>query len=870
MRNFCILLLSLLFFSNCPAQFSDNFSDGDYTDAPPWTPSAASDWMVNSSLQLQSNNQVANSTFFISTPSTLATTAQWEFWTHLAFNTSSANYVDVFLTASSNNLSLTSTTGYFVRIGNTQDEISLYRKDANGTTTKLIDGVDGITDKSDNLLKIKVIRNAANQFTLLRDVSGTGNSYVSEGTAVDATFTTSAYFGFLVKQSTSSFFQKHYFDDIEVQPYVPDVTPPGIASVAAISSTAVDVMFSEPVETTSAQTTANYSVNNGIGNPAAATRDAINTALVHLSFSSAFGNGINHTLTINNVKDLAGNTLQNGTAAFSFYIPQPYDVVIDEIMVNPTPQVGLPNAKYIELKNVSGKPVNLAGWRLATPSSTSGAFPAYVLPADSFLIVTSTTSAPLLAPYGRVLGVTSFPSLLVGGTLLTLTSREGKTIHAVDYKSDWYQNTIKAGGGWSLEMIDPTNPCTGAANWKASTDASGGTPGRKNSVDGANNDATPPQLRRVYSIDSVTLVAVFNEPLDSLSASTAANYTGGNGLAVVSAKAQPPLFNTVVLQLAAPLQKQIVYTITATNVKDCKGNVIGAFNQARAGRMEDAASTDAVINEILFDPKPNAYDYVEFYNRSNKVLDASKLYIANRNSSGAISSQKKLSDDPLPFYPGDYIVVTEDKASLAMNFMVKNPDAVLQLSSLPSFPDDKGTVILLNASGDVIDEVTYNKAWQFGLISNAEGVALERIDPNGPSQLQSNWHSAAATAGYGTPTYQNSQYKKTDAGNAAVAVSPAVFSPDNDGRDDIATIAYQVEEKGYVANVIIFDAAGRMVRQLVKNDLLALKGSWTWDGLGENYQKLPIGTYIIYTEFFTLDGKKKSFKNTVVLARKLN
>jgi len=32
---------------------------------------------------------------------------------------------------------------------------------------------------------------------------------------------------------------------------------------------------------------------------------------------------------------------------------------------------------------------------------------------------------------------------------------------------------------------------------------------------------------------------------------------------------------------------------------------------------------------------------------------------------------------------------------------------------------------------------------------------------------------------------------------------------------------------------------------------------------------LPVGTYIIFTEIFNLQGKKSSFKNTIVLARKL-
>ena len=73
---------------------------------------------------------------------------------------------------------------------------------------------------------------------------------------------------------------------------------------------------------------------------------------------------------------------------------------------------------------------------------------------------------------------------------------------------------------------------------------------------------------------------------------------------------------------------------------------------------------DGIINEILFNPRSNGYDYVEFYNKSNKIFDASKLYIANRNSSGVISSINSLSTTPFYIFPGDYIVVTEDADNL--------------------------------------------------------------------------------------------------------------------------------------------------------------------------------------------------------------
>ena len=235
-RKILLCFLTILFLSNSlNAQLKDNFNDGDFTSNPEWTGNV-SDFTVNSSSQLQSNNTTANSSFFISTPNSIATQAQWELYIRIGFNPSSANYIDVYLTASAADITLNTTTGYFIRIGNTDDEISLYRKDANGSVTKIIDGVNGILNSSNNVMKIKVIRDASNQWRLNRDLSGTGNDYTTEGIVTDAIYTTSAFFGILIKQSTSSFFQKHYFDDIEIKQYEPDLTPPSIQSAVAISS----------------------------------------------------------------------------------------------------------------------------------------------------------------------------------------------------------------------------------------------------------------------------------------------------------------------------------------------------------------------------------------------------------------------------------------------------------------------------------------------------------------------------------------------------------------------------------------------------------------------------------------------------------
>ena len=82
-----------------------------------------------------------------------------------------------------------------------------------------------------------------------------------------------------------------------------------------------------------------------------------------------------------------------------------------------------------------------------------------------------------------------------------------------------------------------------------------------------------------------------------------------------------------------------------------------------------------------------------------------------------------------------------------MNYPVKNADAVLTIPSFPSFPDDKGTVILLNQQGTIVDEVNYLDDWHFDLLADNEGVSLEKVNPDWPSNEAKSWHSAAGTAG---------------------------------------------------------------------------------------------------------------------------
>lgn len=969
MGKFLLLTFSVLIFSfHSKAQLTENFSDGDFTSNPAWAGDVA-DFIVNANLQLQSNNQVANSNFYLSTPSTKATEAVWEFYTNLTFNTSSTNYVDVYVTASAADLAANSTSGYVIRIGGTADEVCLYKKSNTGVFTKIIDGADGVTNSSNNTLKIKLIRTVANQWILATDVTGTGNQYITETPVTDATYNTSAFFGINIKQSTASFFQRHFFDDFSITTYVPDVTPPAIVSATAVFANRVDVLFNEPVTAASGQLLTNYSASNGLGNPTAAQLDATNPALVHLTFAANFPSGAAVTLTVNNVADISGNVQTNGTInftftatppqllsaialstnnvdvlfnepvttvtaqiltnysagsglgnpataiidptnkalvhlsftgsfanatiyhltvsnvtdlegtpivtaniPFSFYTAGIYDVVINEIMADPAPVVALPNSEWIELKNTTGFTINLLGWRLADESGTSGPLPNYNLKADSFVVVCAASSLPALSAYGPALSVTSFPSLNDAGENLTLFNGNGIAIHNVNYNIAWYQNELKKNGGWTLEMIDSKNPCSGANNWIASTDVRGGTPAEKNAAAANNPDTKAPAVLYAFASDPLHVRVVFTEGLTLNSAQLNNAYNINNGIGVpLSAVAVTPQYNSVVLTLATALQAGTIYTLTVSNVKDCSGNNLTS-GTTRLSLTQNINPFDVVVNEILFNPIPSGVDYVEIYNRSNKTVNLKNISIANRNTSGIVSSIYSINNQDQPFFPGDYFVVTTNAAFVKNNYVVQNPAQILEIPSMPSYNDDKGNVIILNEQGIIVDEIKYTDKWHYELLSNKEAVALERINYNDTSLLaseqQKNWHSAASSAGYGTPTYKNSQFLINDQVQGTISVTPEVISPNNDGMDDFATIQYQFPEPGYVATITVFDAVGRPVKYLQRNALNGTSGYYRWDGLDDKKRKVPSGIYVIYTEVFNLAGKTKRFKNVIVVSSK--
>jgi len=169
----------------------------------------------------------------------------------------------------------------------------------------------------------------------------------------------------------------------------------------------------------------------------------------------------------------------------------------------------------------------------------------------------------------------------------------------------------------------------------------------------------------------------------------------------------------------------------------------------------------------------------------------------------------------------------------------------------------------------VSDSVTYNPDMHFSLLNDEDGVSLERLDFNRPAHDNTNWHSAAESVGFATPGYQNSQSKAADTSSPNVTVNPEVFSPDNDGIEDVVDINYSFDAGGFVGTILIYDAKGRLIKTVIQNELLGTAGTFSWDGTLENGEKGRLGIYVIYFEAFGLLGEIKQFKLSCVLAGRL-
>jgi hypothetical protein len=548
-----------------------------------------------------------------------------------------------------------------------------------------------------------------------------------------------------------------------------------------------------------------------------------------------------------------------------------YQVVITEIMADPDPVVSLPDAEYVELFNRSETPIALGGWRLFF-GDRGMYLPEITIEPFGYLLLCESGMVNAFAGCGAVAGLSRMPAVINTGGTLTLVSASGAVISSVTYTDHWYQTPARAKGGWSLEMIDPDNPCGKAENWGESTDPTGGTPGRRNSVSAMNPDKVKPRLLRAALAGDSSFVLHFSEGMDSASFSSPSLYSASRGM-LHPLKTDPlgPQYTSILLSWNEPFSKHAEYAVMAMQtMHDCAGNSLIPGFSVPFAFPQQADSLDVVINEILFDAAPQRGEFIELFNRSTRVIDLATLTLAlHYEESGVPEKQCALAASPFLLFPGSYAVITRNARELPNNSGYLYAGNIIELQNFFSLPDAGGCVALQREAGNAIDRACFSPALHSPLYENTGGVSIERITAGGPSDDPDNWHSASVIAHGATAGYKNSQSGFISGVGASVDVSPALFSPDCDGTDEVAYVMVRTGKPGYKGRILVFDAAGNPVKTLANSVLLGAETIFTWDGTKNDGNQAGMGNYLVFIELFNITGETKNFRKVVTLVRKL-
>ena len=846
-----ILTQSALF-----AQIFDDFSDGDFTNAPTWSGTDA-DFIVNVSEQLQLNNTIA-STSYLSTAHGLATldTKEWTFWTRQTFAPSGSNYGRIYLTSSSADLT-TDPDGFYIQLGEagTTDAVRLFNA-VGGIHFELLAGPIGQIANSFQV-GIRVVRDNSDNWSLYIDAAG-GTNYILAGTVNYPSPFLGTHFG-MVQVYTASNADKFYYDNIYVGDEIVDLAPPVLISATAINANLIDVLFNEPLDQTTAEDINNYDIQP-FQSVVTATLDGVNPALVHIVPAFPLTNGNTYTLFTNLIEDLVGNASGSQSTDFSYLIaetPIQGDVVINEFMCDPTPVVGLPDAEFVELYNRSSKIFNVNGWKLGDNATFGTMQDGWLMPGE-YIVLTPTSSVDSFA---FATGVTSFPSLNNSGDAIVIYDDNGNFLDSIYYDLSWYHDTNKDDGGYTIERINPDDPCTDISDWTASNDASGGTPGAINSVFDPTSDNMPPHITQIIATDPNLVEVYFNEGMDASSLLGATILT--NPALTIQNQSVVGDFPT---QLSIAFNENLVgsqnYAIELQNVADCWLNSTDLNGTFALAELADIG--DVIINEIMFDPLTGGSDWVEVYNKSDKLIDLYEWELGNYKD-GVISNIKVVPTHYL-LSPDDYVVLTKNESQIIQNYPATVIGKFIEMD-IPSYTNDSSTVYLLAKSSFggtfQMDRVSYVDDWHFQLLDGTKGKSLERIDPEGPSDDKNNWHTAAEAIGFATPGAENSQYYPA-VSNGEFSYTSETISPDNDGFEDVLQINYEMAEPGLVGTFTVYDDRGRKISTVFQSELLASRGTFIWDGVREDNTKASIGIYIGVFEAFNIDGsivftKKKPF-----------
>jgi hypothetical protein len=396
-----------------------------------------------------------------------------------------------------------------------------------------------------------------------------------------------------------------------------DFTPPMVVSANIINTSTVEVNFSERIDATTAENSANYSITGGIS----VLNSSLSSSSTKVTLTTSSHSTSTYTVTVNNIEDYSGNVISsNNTAQYTFNADSiPPEVVSAEI-TSPTIVV-VSFSEEMDQTSVE----NISNYSISNGISVTNA----VLSANETEI-TLTTSEHSSGDYivtvtnvadksGNIITASntaaysfindSVPPILVSALLLDNITIE------VNFNEPLDNNTAVNTNNYSISNgINVNNAIIDSGGIKVTLITSAHTAGDytvtvSNVTDIAGNiistnnsaqysyitDFTPPEIQGAAILASNTIKVYFSEPLDPTTAVNFQNYNIDNGISISNAV----LDSGSIVTLTTSPHPTGNYLLTVTNIKDTANNVISGNNTAEYSYTADTIPPELVSVQIL-------------------------------------------------------------------------------------------------------------------------------------------------------------------------------------------------------------------------------------------------------------------------------
>ena len=855
-KTWVLLLAFQLALKPTGAQVIETFADSNISSQPTWFGDTARFRVQLPGPYLQLQAPAVSGQAWLGTPSRAVHHGQWELRFELRFNPSSANQMDWYLMAT-DSLPYLSGQSYFLRIGGTDDNLTFYRK--NGASLVRIGSLaSGWLNRDLNPMAIRVERYLNGLWYFWADSSQTSLSaprWQWLGDLRDSALTKSRFTGWQVQYSaTRSTLFSWYLLKVQGLP-VPDTMPPSVKTWSIIPPTKINLLWNESMDTSLLSSINLTWIDEG---RTAVWRQWHGDTLLELDFGRPFPFEIYQNLRIEGIKDLAGNRCDTDLVLYQNDW-QHGRLVFTEIMSDPDPPLrpppqGLPTEEFVEIYNPGPTPLNLQGYRFSD-LNTSVVLPPCAMPPRSVVVLVPKSALSAWEAWENYqamgqnilwLGLDPWPSLNNDEDRLSLQSPNGVVLDTLRYSLPFWKTLPQKQGGWSLTKANALCRCADSLQWKPSTHFSGGDPG------------SIPAIHDTVCRTSGLPVLV-DAPLDGLGrlhlrfGAAVHPYSGTRVILVVngdSVELPGPSnhhkLSQTVWSLEVPLhlipQEGYVCYVLCSGWLTCNGDTIPEQRRS-TGLGAPAQIGDLLITEVYPRPLKESWPWVELCNRSQKVLDASRVWIARTDPEGKVLDANPIGQSHDALQPEQcYVLSRSEQMLFNEGLQTCEPNEPLARNlrfDLPPLPITGAFVELQDPWGQRLDRIAYHDSCFHPLTPNRTGLSLER-PPNAQPETRSGhplttwWTSTPDNrAGPGcfpnrrptTPAWLPSHPRRRPS-LYRLRVSQQSFTPTLDGRIQIGLEGPSTA----LVTLDVTDWTGKSLFSICNQTLADSLTTWFWDG----------------------------------------